>query len=129
MCLIVCRRLACSVVQAVGTAIAESTDCDPRYGSPLSDVSSNPDCDGDYEPGNIRFDSNTIQARNMRVKKNNTSGYTGVSKSKGGKFISTVGINYKVITIGRFKSPIEAAIARDLYILKHNLRGFKVQVL
>lgn len=41
------------------------------------------DPNGNYEPGNVRWDSPTVQARNVSVRKTTISGYTGVHLRQG----------------------------------------------
>ena len=84
--------------------------------------------DQDYKPGNIRFATHTVQARNIGLKSNNTTGYTGVYP-KYNKFGSVIGVNYNQIRLGMFDTPILAAIARDQYIIDNNLEGYNLQVL
>jgi hypothetical protein len=81
------------------------------------------DNDGDYEPENCRWTSNEIQNRNRRViMSNNTSGYRGVTLDKiSNKWSASIGVNKKVIRIGRFDTAISAAIAYDNYVISHNL--------
>jgi hypothetical protein len=83
------------------------------------------DVNGNYEPSNCRWTDNFTQARNTRVlRSNNTSGYRGVYKN-GNSFVARITVNYKFITIGSFKTAIEAAKAYDQYVidnmLEHNV--------
>jgi len=64
--------------------------------------------------GNLRIVSHAENTRNFLKRKNNTSGYTGVSlHKKSGKFLSYISHNNKRITIGYFLTQEDAAIARD----------------
>jgi hypothetical protein len=42
------------------------------------------DTNGDYEPGNIRWANRAVQARNKRIRVDNTSGYKNISKVRNG---------------------------------------------
>lgn len=56
------------------------------------------------------------------MKKNNTSGYVGVSYHKGtGRWSASVGVKYKKVHIGYYSIIEEAVQARDKYILENNL--------
>jgi len=78
---------------------------------------------GNYEPNNCRWTTNTIQARNTRLLcKVNTSGYRGVRFRKDNKkWQARIMVNYKSISIGHFKSDIEAAKAYDKYVINNGL--------
>jgi len=73
-----------------------------------------------YSPDNcIWADANT-QAVNTTKRKDNTSGFVGVYKN-GNNWGSKLNWKKKVIQIGTFKTKLEAAIARDNYIVEHGL--------
>jgi hypothetical protein len=77
---------------------------------------------GNYEPGNIRWATRNIQNRNMRKKKNNTSGYTGVSRFRNKWQVVAAGNH-----VGHFKTKEQGVIARNNYIIANNLIGCKIQ--
>ena len=69
--------------------------------------------DGNYEPGNIRWVTETIQSRNKGMFKNNTSGFKGVRLIKRkNKWRAEIGINGKTQFIGEFDTIEEAVQAR-----------------
>ena len=78
------------------------------------------DNSGNYEPSNCRWATNDIQTANQNLKKTNTSGYTGVYKNWG-RWAASITIKKKTIFLGNFDSKIEAANARDKYIIENNL--------
>ena len=55
----------------------------------------------------------------MKVKKNNTSGFPGVGKTKSGKWYASIMVNGKDINLGIFESKFEAVNVRRLAELEH----------
>lgn len=66
----------------------------------------------DNRKENLRFCDPANNTRNMRIRKDNTSGYKGVHKD-GGKYRSVIYKESTQIHLGMFDSAIDAAIAYD----------------
>ena len=78
-----------------------------------------------YEPSNCRWVDKTIQLRNRRIMKNNTTGFIGVSKIKNrNRYEASIQINKKRMKLGWFELPELAAISRDKFILENYLEDF-----
>ncbi len=75
-----------------------------------------------YFPENCRWADSTTQALNQRKYKNNTSGFTGITKKKHGKsWLAQIRILNTNKHIGSFPTIEEAVQARDNYIIENNL--------
>lgn len=78
--------------------------------------------DGNYEPNNCRWTTNTIQNRNTRkLSKNNTSGYRGVSRFGKDKWVVRITVDYKQIKILSDECRLKCAYVYDKYIIDNNL--------
>lgn len=67
------------------------------------------DVNGNYEPSNCRWADATTQARNQNMRKDNTSGYRGVSYDlRSGKWLAYIQVKKKMVWLGKFKTPENA---------------------
>lgn len=62
---------------------------------------------------NLRFVTPTESAHNMPLKANNTSGVTGVTRTKQGSFRAYITTNKKRIELGTYQTLEEATLARN----------------
>lgn len=85
------------------------------------------DNDGNYDPSNCRFTDNFVQRRNTKIiRKNNTSGYRGVSYHRRNKnFTANIRVSGKAIYLGSFKYARDAAIEYNRYIDENKLEHTK----
>lgn len=78
-----------------------------------------------YCPSNCQWTNRTEQQRNRRSQKGSSSKYVGVSFCNRSKqWIASVKINGKSINLGSYSEEIDAAIARDSYIITNKLTSF-----
>lgn len=86
---------------------------------------------GNYEPGNVRFVTDTMQARNKRANKNNKTHHRGVTSelmpSGNYRFRASVSDGNKKIQLGSFSNVRDAVEARNNYIISHGLTGYPLQ--
>ncbi len=87
------------------------------------------DNNGNYKPSNCRWVTPRENILNQRTKKNNTSGYRGVSLFKHNKlWRAYITIKGKTTHLGYYATPEEAVTARNAYITDHNLQDeYKLQ--
>lgn len=76
--------------------------------------------DGNYEKGNVRWATRQQQNLNQRLRKDNSSGYRGVTHYPGvspRKWMAYIRCEGKRLHIGNFYTPEEAAYVRDQFAL------------
>lgn len=78
--------------------------------------------DGNYEPENCTFIPLIEQSRNKSIRVDNKTGYRGVTIIKQGRYRAQITYDGKHASIGCFSTATEAAIARNKYIDKFNLK-------
>ena len=79
------------------------------------------DPNGNYEPSNCRWVTQSVQISNKRLDPSrNVSGYRGVHRS-GLRWQSTIGVNHKPVYLGTYDTAKEAALAREAYIIENCL--------
>lgn len=84
--------------------------------------------DGNYEPGNCRWANRTTQVLNQRFRKNNTSGYRGISFLDG-YWRAQISVNYKKYHSKGFASREEAALAYNELALKYHGKEARLNII
>jgi hypothetical protein len=81
--------------------------------------------DSNYQPDNCRWVNRTAQQRNRRGQKDSSSQYVGVSFiQRNQKWMAGIKIDGKPKNLGLYQTELQAAIARDTYIVENNLENF-----
>lgn len=76
-------------------------------------------------PSNLRLVSHSLNTRNAAMRRDNSSGFTGVYYDKNtNTFISSINANKKRRFLGRFPNALTAHLARQAYIEAHPELGF-----
>lgn len=79
--------------------------------------------DGNYEPSNCRWTTNSVQSQNIRaIRLNNTSGYRGVNWHKTMcKWEAAIVVNRKKTHLGYYNTAYDAHIAYKTFVDENNL--------
>ena len=67
---------------------------------------------------NLRVVDNYLNGYSCKMQRSNTSGFRGVSKYRGGRWISYIKVSGKQIHCGYYGTPEEAALAHDIASIK-----------
>lgn len=111
--LAVCELWRCSPIQFVRWAKANGWKKGLRLDRTNNNLS--------YSPANCRWTTQSVQVRNTkRLAKDNTSGYRGVTFSRG-RWVAGIGVNGKRVYLGAFKTSEAAGRAYDRYVSEHDL--------
>ena len=88
------------------------------------------DVNGNYCPENCRWTTRTIQNRNQTKRRDNNSGYKGVSYHKDRrKYQVRINILGEPIYLGLYQTPEDGAVAYNNYIIANDLEGFPLNKL
>lgn len=80
-----------------------------------------------YSPSNCAWVSRDMNGRNIRAHRDSTSQYVGVSfHKKRNKWRACIKHDNKQRCIGEYSTELEAAIARDGYVIRNGLQGFTI---
>lgn len=78
-----------------------------------------------YFPNNCRWVTATIQSRNQKKRKTNSSGHVGVSFiPRLNKYEAYITVKYKKVSLGFHSDIVDAISSRQTYITSNGLSGF-----
>lgn len=114
-----------SVCESWKNSYEEFRDWALRQGYDDSLTIERKDVDGNYEPDNCTWLPQALQQRNKQRLTSGSSTYIGVSHCKQtGRWIAMIKVHGKQKNLGRYASELEAAKARDQYIIDSGLTNF-----
>lgn len=86
------------------------------------------DSDGNYKPGNVRWADGHTQAVNRLMIPSTSHHYIGVTKNRN-RWHARIGVKGKIINLGCYATQVKGVIARDKFIIKHELWEYSLQYL